>query len=106
MYKLLCPLAVFAACTSSPQSTGIEPMTCDPASTLTYASFGATFMENHCLSCHTNKESPVLASQTQIRQHAAQILQEAVYTDAMPEDADLSIAEREQLGQWLACGAP
>jgi len=34
------------------------------------------------------------------------ILQNAVYTDAMPQNADMPLMERENLGEWLACGAP
>ena len=38
--------------------------------------------------------------------HARSILDEAVATTAMPADADMTFAEREMLGEWLACGAP
>jgi uncharacterized membrane protein len=57
------------------------------------------------MSCH-DKERPTLGTQAQIQAHAAQILDAAVYTDAMPEDHGLMNEERRRLGEWLACGAP
>lgn len=95
-----------AACTSSAQSTGIDPITCPTSSTLTYANFGAAFMTNNCLQCHASKDSPTLTSQGQIKVNASRILDAAVYTDAMPKDARMAVPERQMLGEWLACGAP
>lgn len=105
MKHLVLCIALLSACTTA-ESTGIANVSCPTDSTLTYTNFGAAFMTNYCLSCHTSKESPKLATQAQIQSHVSSILQEAVYTTAMPEDADLTTAEREQLGEWLACGAP
>lgn len=93
------------ACTSA-TSTGISDVTCPTTSTLTYANFGAAFFADNCSSCHVSKEKPTLSTQAQILANRDQILREAVYTTAMPEDADISIAERQMLGEWLACGAP
>ena len=80
-------------------------MSCPPESTLTYANFGEELVANHCLECHDN-ERPTLLTQSTIQTNASKILQEAVYTNAMPEDSDMPLAEREKLGEWLACGAP
>jgi len=88
------------------ESTGIAPVTCPPASALTYANFGSAFVTDHCLECHERDESPTLSTQTQVLAHRSSILREAVYTNAMPENEDITIAEREMLGEWLACGAP
>ena len=63
-------------------------------------------MTSNCLSCHTSKDSPTLTSQGQIKVNASRILDAAVYTTAMPQDNNMAIAEREMLGEWLACGAP
>lgn len=95
-----------AACTSGATSTGIDPITCPTSSTLTYANFGSAFMTNNCLQCHTSKDSPTLTSQGQIKVNATRILDAAVYTDAMPKDSNMANAERQMLGEWLACGAP
>lgn len=94
-----------SACTTA-QSTGIDSVSCPTDSTLTFTNFGEAFFSDYCTSCHTSRESPTLATQAQIQAHASQILEEAVYTTAMPEGTDVSTAEREQLGEWLACGAP
>jgi len=101
---LLCLLVT--ACTSSSSSTGIPTATCPTGSTLTYANFGSAFLTSNCLSCHASKEQPRLATQAQVQANRAAILENAVYTDAMPQDADMATAEREMLGEWLACGAP
>lgn len=101
----LCLSLALGACTSA-SSTGISEVSCPQDSTLTYASFGQAFFTDNCLSCHASKEKPILSTQDQIQANSARILQEAVYTTAMPEDADMTLAERQMLGEWLACGAP
>src|SRR4051812_45392838 len=107
MFRFASILALaLAACTSGAQSTGIAPVSCPTDSTLTYANFGAAFMTSNCLSCHASKNSPTLASQGQIKVNASRILDVAVYTTAMPQDNNMAVAEREMLGEWLACGAP
>lgn len=105
MKSLALVVALLASCTTA-QSTGIATVSCPTDSTLTYANYGQQFFTDNCLSCHATKERPTLSTQAQIQAHASSILQEAVYTNAMPEDADLTTAERETLGEWLACGAP
>ncbi len=102
---LLSGILALGACTTA-ESTGLEPVSCPPDSTLTYQSFGSAFFSNNCAHCHDSKEKPTLATQSQIQSNATMILQEAVYTTAMPEDSAMTISERAQLGEWLACGAP
>lgn len=105
MHRLVVLCFVLGACNSA-ESTGIPPVSCPTGSTLTYANFGSAFMTDHCLECHATRESPKLTTEVQIVANRSRILQQAVYTNAMPDDADMSIAEREMLGEWLACGAP
>lgn len=105
LVRLVTALALVAACSSGGQSTGIEPLSCPTDSTLTYANFGQAMIEAKCMSCH-DTEGPVLGTQAQVQAHAQAILDEAVYTDAMPEEGPMSIEERRQLGEWLVCGAP
>jgi uncharacterized membrane protein len=97
-------LSFLVACGA--QSTGITEadLTCD--SSLSYANFGQAFIATNCSSCHDGKESPNLATQAAVKSNSDRILQEAVYTNAMPDGADLSNEERTMLGQWLTCGAP
>jgi uncharacterized membrane protein len=87
--------------------------TCPTESTLTYANFGQTFMQTHCLSCHRagGSESPTLETIDQIRAHSDVIDRSAAAGPSavntyMPEGASVPEAERRQLGEWLACGAP
>lgn len=98
-------LLLLAACTSA-SSTGLTSadLSCD--SSLTYANFGSAFMTTNCLSCHASKERPTLSTQAQVEANSASILQQAVYTTAMPQDNDISLDERTMLGNWLACGTP
>src|SRR5689334_8898558 len=105
MNKLFLALTL-AGCTSSATSTGISPLTCPPDTTLTYANFGSAFISDNCLSCHASKNSPTLTTQAQIQLNKSRILSAAVYSEAMPKDATMDIAERQLLGEWLACGAP
>jgi hypothetical protein len=85
--------------------------TCPTDSTLTYENFGQQFFSSHCLSCHSGKESPSLISVEAIRAEASEIDRAAAAgPDAvntyMPEEGSVAEAERRQLGEWLACGAP
>jgi uncharacterized membrane protein len=94
-----------SACPSSATSTGIEQLSCSPDSTLTYSNFGQQVIETQCMSCH-DTESPALGTLAQIRSHAPAIMDQAVYTNAMPEEGSMTLEERRLLGEWLACGAP
>lgn len=95
MTKSLFCMAALMGCTNA-ASTGItaDNLSCPTDSTRTYASFGSDLISTHCLSCHASKEHPSLATQAQVRASSAQILQEAVYTTAMPQDGDLTIEDR------------
>lgn len=99
-------VALIAGCSSQASSTGIDTVACPTASNLTYANFGAAFIHDNCGECHEGKESPSLKTQAQVAKNSSKILDETVYTDAMPEDGNLTIEERRMLGEWLACGAP
>jgi uncharacterized membrane protein len=105
MRLFLCSIFALSACTS-PQPTGIANLTCSASTTLTYTNFGQAFIKNNCLSCHENKDQPTLTTQNAIKTHAAKILDQAVYTDAMPQNGGMALADRQMLGDWLACGAP
>lgn len=101
-------LLAVSACSGGASSTGIEPLSCpDTGTTLTYANFGEELIANNCTTkgCHDRRQ-PVLTTQAAIQQHASEILDQAVYTDAMPQNHDMSLDERRRLGEWLVCGAP
>lgn len=96
--------------------------TCPPGSTLTYQSFGQTFMGTYCLRCHNEalsgsarKDAPAdvnFNTVEQIRAEAGEIDEQSgasanVTNQEMPPDGEKpSVEERRMLSEWLACGAP
>ena len=99
-------LAMLVGCTSPAQSTGIQAVSCPSSSDLTYANYGKAFIADTCLSCHAGRDNPNLSTQSSVQLHLGEILDRAVYTDAMPQNGALTTDERTLLGEWLACGAP
>lgn len=85
--------------------------TCATGSTLTYATFGQAFMDKYCLECHAGKDKPDLSTLAAIQKESAEIMSTTAAGPTgtntnMPEDAEPTVEERTQLGEWLACGAP
>ncbi len=96
--------------------------TCPPMSTLTYASFGQPFMESYCTRCHSSTltgdarmgatlyhDFDSRLGVLQVADHVDQAAGSGpdATNDAMPPDgATPSLAEREMLAAWIACGAP
>jgi uncharacterized membrane protein len=91
-------------------------------STLNYQNFGQSFMTNHCTRCHgsgvtgaNRQEAPiginfdtvegVRAHRARIDSHAA-AGPDAINTLMPPSEPRPSEAQRRELGEWLACGAP
>ena len=108
----LIPLGLLAlACGGGPgDATG---STCPTNSTLTYANFGEPFVTKYCSSCHRagGPETPTLSTIAQIRANKDVIDRSAAagpnaVNTYMPESGSVPEAERRQLGEWLACGAP
>jgi uncharacterized membrane protein len=94
---------------------------CPPNSKLSYANFGQAFFQSYCLRCHTAAISGAMRQApldrnfdelSMIRALAHQIDQQAgagptQQNQVMPPgDNVLALAERMQLAEWLACGAP
>lgn len=93
--------------------------TCPDGSTLTYDNFGKPFMETYCTQCHASTLSGdarqgaplyhdfdslegILPVADHIDEKAA--AGPAATNEFMPEvDPKPSLAERKQLGEWLAC---
>jgi hypothetical protein len=87
--------------------------TCPTDSALTYENFGQDFMRLHCLSCHASSgpESPKFDRLDQIQAKAGDIDRAAAAgpkatNTFMPDGGSVDKADREKLGEWLACGAP
>ena len=97
--------------------TDIDEYPCPPeGTTLTYASFGASFMNGYCQSCHGSlsedrKGAPgeyIFDTVGQIQRQRDRIFaRSAADNDSMPPGPeDPSLEDREKLAEWLACGAP
>jgi uncharacterized membrane protein len=96
--------------------------TCPTDSTLSYQTFGQTFMASYCTRCHSSavmgadrQDAPIGVNYDTVdgvRAHAelidlhAAAGPNAVNTAMPPSDPRPSEAQRRQLGEWLACGAP
>lgn len=107
-----------AACGGGGSPTGSACPTTDPP---TYASFGQQFFATYCTSCHsassTNRHDAPgnhnYDSEAEIRKHADAIDEEAAAgpdatNTSMPEIGGTVVskpsqADREKLGQYLAC---
>jgi len=107
-----------AACTSTPSGSTCPP---NPADVPTYDNFGREFMETFCTGCHSVNASDRHGApsdqnydtEADVKKHAAAIDTEAAagpnaMNTAMPELAGPvhsapTQAERERLGQFLAC---
>ena len=95
---------------------------CPATQTLTYENFGQSFFDTYCQTCHAStvtgadrKDAPTdhtFDTVQMIRQMRAHIDRNAaagpaaVNTKMPPEDPKPTEAQRRQLGEWLACGAP
>ena len=106
---------LLVACADAP--VPIDDYPCPPDGTaLSYESFGRAFMSAHCDRCHSGIEgrrSGAPASYRfdtldDVRAHADRIFVRAATanTSMPPGPDDPSAEEREQLAEWLACGAP
>ena len=95
----------------------IEEYACPPQGTqLTYASFGRDFLDTYCNRCHNASESHRSGAPESYRfdtladvhDHRERIfVRSAASNTTMPPGLDDPPDEaREQLAEWLACGAP
>jgi hypothetical protein len=129
-HKWFAVLALSAGC-SDPATSEMDPATkpgpsgaaCVSGSTLTYETFASDFFAHYCVRCHSSKlegtgrhgapaslnydtfEGVQAVSIDRIDSMAA--AGPAQYNAFMPPaEPRPSRAEREQLGQWLACDRP
>jgi hypothetical protein len=95
---------------------------CPQTSTLTYESFGKPFMESYCTRCHSSelvgaarKGAPsfhdfdTLFGIKAVHEHIDETTAAgpAATNEGMPQDGKTpTLAERKQLGEWIACGMP
>ena len=95
---------------------------CPPTSTLTYANFGQPFMEAYCTQCHDSAlmgearmgapsfhDFDTIFGIRAVAPHIDEVAAAgpAATNEGMPEDDPKpTLLERQQLGEWIACGAP
>ena len=109
-------LLFLAACSSTPTGS-----TCPTDNAPTYQSFGQSFFTTYCTGCHSSESSnrhgapsdQNYDTEDQIRSHASDIDLEAAFgpkakNSSMPDmsgpvHSEPTEAEREMLGQFLAC---
>ena len=117
VHSLVLVLVLAAACSEGAPSGA----TCPPDNPPTYASFGQQFMTTYCTSCHsansTNRHGAPASqnydTEADVVRHAAEIDEVAANgpdanNTSMPELGGTvtrkpTAAEREMLGQFLAC---
>jgi hypothetical protein len=124
---LLASVLVVACSASEDPPEAAEPgpssgSTCPSDSMLTYENFGRQFFDDYCTRCHSTMPengnrsgAPRGLDWDQIdivRDYAMQIDRmaaagpDATNTGMPPRDPRPTVAQREDLGEWLACGAP
>jgi hypothetical protein len=95
----------------------IDQHPCPPGgTTLTYENFGQAFFSANCNRCHSAAigdrygapDTFAFDTIEEIRGHKDRIfIRSADTNDSMPPGPDdPPLAERQKLGDWLACGAP
>lgn len=111
MRPLVLALAL-AACAEKPMP--IDEAACPPeGTTLTYDNFAADFFATNCNSCHSTGKSGAprayrFDTHDEVLAHADRIFIRAAGPNVTmpPGPGDPPAADRDQLAEWLACGAP
>jgi uncharacterized membrane protein len=110
--KIALVMLALAACDPAPVT--LDEMPCPRAGTqLTYASFGKPFLDANCNICHTDHlhgapEAYTFDTLDQVQERRARIFVRAAATNTTmpPGPDDPPLEAREQLAEWLSCGAP
>lgn len=107
--------ALLALAPSCKPETSIDDYPCpEGGTTLTYKSFGAGYMAENCQNCHgasDRKGAPAgydFGTLESVRNHKRRIFARAAADNVTmpPGPDDPPEAGRNQLAEWLACGAP
>lgn len=119
--RALLLVLVLAGCEDSIWGPPTES-TCPPTSTLTYQNFGQGFMTKYCTKCHHSElvgearqgapsfhDFDTLFGIMAVSDHIDETTAAgpAAVNEGMPPDGPFPTRiEREQLGEWIACGMP
>ena len=103
---------VLAGCTQA--GMPIDDMPCpDTGTELTYENFGAGFLADNCNRCHSEGKSGAprkfrFDTLDEVRSHDERIFIRAAGPNVTmpPGPEDPPAESRDQLAEWLACGAP
>jgi hypothetical protein len=125
MRALACALVLAlaaAACGDEPLFGPPTESVCPPTQTLTYDNFGKPFMETFCTRCHDSNlmgadrmgapafhDFDTIFGIRAVSNHVDETSASgpASTNDSMPPDGDKpTLAQRQQLGEWIACGMP
>lgn len=110
--RLLCAATVAALAAAACAGTPIQDHPCPQGgTTLTYENFGQAFFQDYCVRCHggpNGYSSRSFTTLDAIRSNADRIFINAAGDNAfMPPGPDgPPQSARDQLADWLACGAP
>ncbi len=105
---LMIPLSMTSlACGGDDDDGGAN---CDD-STLTYANFAESFMNDYCTGCHapdaTVRQAPDLNTYASVSASSDRVNARAGNGTTMPPfDPRPSAQERADLAEWISCGAP
>jgi len=110
MRPLTLLLALLASACSGASTLDDHP--CPPAgTTLTYDNFGQGFFQSYCVGCHGAANGYSSRSFTTVDSIRAQ--RDRIYVNAAADNAFMPPGPdgppqqaRDQLGEWLSCGAP
>lgn len=110
---LLVTSAVAVAACGGGDGSGVDGLPECPSggTSLTYDNFGKKFFDDYCTSCHfdgtTVKGAPPYDTAALIQASADEIYERAAGSNPnMPQSGKMPTdAEREQLTEWLSCGA-
>jgi cytochrome c5 len=105
-------LLLLVACAEQPME--LDDLPCPTTgTTLTYENFGERFMGENCNTCHATSKSGAPSSYKfttldLVKKHKGRIFIRAAgpNTTMPPGPDDPPESERDQLAEWLACGAP
>lgn len=101
--------AILAACSGAET---IDQHPCPPGgTTLTYENFGKGFMDSYCVRCHggpNGYSSRAFTTVESIRANKDRIYANSAGDNTFmpPGPDDPPRSERDNLANWLACGAP